>query len=119
MVLVGPNNAGKSTLLKAYEAVTDCLRLEQDDFHNKQVSVDSFPEIEVHSVAVEENRPGDEWCVDQGDGTYLVREKCAWAGTNKEPERGGFNVFLDRWAQEGDPERMPWGTNNVAKTRRP
>jgi putative ATP-dependent endonuclease of OLD family len=119
VVLVGPNNAGKSTILKAYEAVTDCLKLEQDDFHNKQVSVDSFPEIEVHSVVTDENKPGDEWCLDQGNGTYLVREKWKWTATNKEPERVGFNIVLDRWAEEGDRERMPWGTNNVAKARRP
>jgi putative ATP-dependent endonuclease of OLD family len=49
----------------------------------------------------------------------VVRERWKWAGTNKEPERVGFNVALDRWAQEGDRERMPWGTNNVAKARRP
>ncbi|MDN6298215.1 MAG: ATP-binding protein [Halomonas sp.] len=119
VALVGPNNAGKSTILKAYEAVTDCLKLEQEDFHNKQVSVDSFPEIEVHSIATEENKPGDEWCLHQGSGTYLVREKWKWTGTNKEPVRVGFNVNLDNWAQEGDREKMPWGINNVAKARRP
>ncbi|MCH1921656.1 ATP-binding protein [Shewanella sp. A3A] len=119
VVLVGPNNAGKSTILRAYEAVTDCLKLEQDDFHNKQVSVDNFPEIEVHSIAIEANKPGNEWCLEQGDGTYLVREKWTWTGTNKEPDRVGYNIVLDRWAQEGDQERMPWGTNNVAKARRP
>ncbi len=119
VVLVGPNNAGKSTILKAYEAVTDCLKLEQDDFHNKQVSVDNYPEIEVHSVAVEENKPGDEWCEIQNDGTFLVKEKWKWTATNREPERVGFNVALSRWAQSGDKEKMPWGMNNVAKARRP
>ena len=119
VVLVGPNNAGKSTILKAYEAVTDCLKLEQDDFHNKQVSVDNYPEIEVHSVAVEENKPGGEWCLNQGDGTFLVKEKWRWTGTNREPERVGFNYTLDRWAQDGDQEKMPWGMNNVAKARIP
>ena len=119
VVLVGPNNAGKSTILKAYEAVTDCLKLEQDDFHNKQVSVDNYPEIVVHSAAIEENRPGDEWCSDQGDGTFLVKEKWKWTGTNREPERVGFNFAHNRWAQDGDQEKMPWGTNNVAKARRP
>lgn len=118
-MLVGPNNAGKSTILKAYEAVTDCLKLEQDDFHNKQVSAENFPEIEVHSLSVVGNKPGDEWCDDQGNGTYLVKEKWKWTATNKEPERVGFNFQLGRWAQEGDPELMPWGMNNVAKSRRP
>jgi putative ATP-dependent endonuclease of OLD family len=119
VVLVGPNNAGKSTILKAYEAVTDCLKLNQDDFHNKQVSVDNYPEIEVHSIAVEDNKPGDEWCSNLGDGTFLVKEKWTWLGTNKEPVRVGFNVPLDRWANNDDREKMPWGMNNVAKARRP
>ncbi|PCC12860.1 ATP-dependent nuclease [Pseudoalteromonas sp. JB197] len=119
VVLVGPNNAGKSTILKAYEAVTDCLKLEQDDFHNKQVSVDNYPEIEVQSVATEDNKPGEEWCSNQADGTFLVREKWKWTGTNREPERVGFNFGLGRWAQDGDQEKMPWGMNNVAKARRP
>lgn len=119
VVLVGPNNAGKSTILRAYEAVTDCLKLDQDDFHNKQVSVDNYPEIEVHSIATEENKPGNEWCLDQGNGTYLVREQWRWTGTNREPDRIGFNFSLNRWSHEGDRERMPWGVNNVAKARRP
>ncbi|KAA1156031.1 ATP-dependent nuclease [Pseudoalteromonas fuliginea] len=119
VVLVGPNNAGKSTILRAYEAVTDCLKLDQDDFHNKQVSVDNYPEIEVHSIAIDDNKPGDEWCSNLDDGTYLVKEKWRWLGTNKEPVRVGFNVQLDRWATNDDDEKMPWGMNNVAKARRP
>jgi putative ATP-dependent endonuclease of OLD family len=119
VVLVGPNNSGKSTILKAYEAVTDCLKLEQDDFHNKQVSVDNYPEIEVHSVAVDENKPGDEWCLAIEDGIFLVKERWTWKATNREPERVGFNVTLDRWAEDNDREKMPWGVNNVAKARRP
>lgn len=119
VVLVGPNNAGKSTILRAYEAVTDCIKLEEDDFHNKQVAVDNYPEIEVHSISTNENKPGEEWCLDQGNETFLVREKWTWLGTNKEPERVGFNVNLDRWAKGTDKEKMPWGPNNVAKARRP
>ncbi|UCM48963.1 ATP-dependent nuclease [Aeromonas caviae] len=119
VVLVGPNNAGKSTILKAYEAVTDCLKLDQDDFHNKQVAIDNYPEIEVHSITVNENKPGDQWCLKLENGSFLVKEKWTWTGTNKEPERIGFNVALNRWAENGDKEKMPWGSNNVAKARRP
>lgn len=119
VVLVGPNNAGKSTILRAYEAVTDCLKLEEDDFHNRQVSVESFPEIEVHSAALEENKPGEQWALSQADGTFLVKEKWKWTGTKRDPERVGFNFLLNRWAQDSDPEKVPWGANNVAKSRRP
>lgn len=119
VVLVGANNAGKSTILRAFEVVADCLKLEQDDFHNKQVVADSFPEIELHSIANQENKPGDEWCLPLNQGTWLIKEKWTWAGINVEPRRVGFNITQNRWAQEGDAELMPWGMNNVAKSRRP
>lgn len=119
VVLVGANNAGKSTILRAYEAVTDCLKLEQDDFHNKQVTAVNHPEIQVHTICIEENKPGDEWCDKQLDNTFLVKEKWTWDGTNREPKRVGHNVDLDRWAQTGDNETMPWGMNNLAKSKRP
>jgi len=80
VVLVGANNAGKSTILRAFEVVTDCLKLEQDDFHNKQVKPESFPEVQVYSLATEETKPGDEWCLEQDDGMLLVREKWTWNG---------------------------------------
>ncbi|ADT68973.1 MULTISPECIES: AAA family ATPase [unclassified Pseudoalteromonas] len=119
VVLVGANNAGKSTILRAFEVVTDCLKLEQDDFHNKQVTPESFPEVEVYSLATDETKPGDEWCLEQDDGMLLVREKWTWNGINVEPVRVGFNVNLGRYAQKGDDETMPWGMNNKAKSKRP
>jgi putative ATP-dependent endonuclease of OLD family len=119
VVLVGANNVGKSTILRAFEAVTDCLKLEQDDFHNKQVTADNHPEIHVHTISIEENKPGDEWCESNPDGSFLVKEKWIWDGTNREPKRVGYNVQLERWAQAGDDEKMPWGMNNLAKSKRP
>lgn len=119
VVLVGANNAGKSTILRAFEVVADCLKLEQDDFHNRQVLADNFPDIEIHSIVTQDNKPGDEWCQLLPDGTWLIKEKWTWNGIGTEPKRVGFNVKIDRWAQTGDKELMPWGTNNVAKSRRP
>jgi putative ATP-dependent endonuclease of OLD family len=119
VILIGANNAGKSTILRAFEVVTDCLRLEQDDFFNRQIIPDSLPEIVLASVATDENKPGEEWCGPMADGMYIVKEKWTWAGAGVDPKRVGFNVQLGRWAQQGDPELMPWGTNNVAKARRP
>ncbi|WP_029653177.1 ATP-dependent nuclease [Marinobacter daepoensis] len=119
VVLVGANNAGKSTILRAFEVVTDCLKLEQDDFHNRQVKNDSFPEIELISVATTETKPGDEWCKSREDGTFTVKEKWTWEGINVEPKRVGYNYEIGRFAQEGDKETMPWGANNKAKSKRP
>lgn len=119
VVLVGANNSGKSTILRAFEVVTDNLKLEQDDFHNRQVVLGALPEVELHSVVVEENKPGNEWCMPLSDTTWLVKEKWIWEGINVDPKRVGFNVVKGRWAEDGDAGLMPWGTNNVAKSRRP
>lgn len=119
VLLVGANNAGKSTILKAIEVVTDCLDLEECDFHNNQVDPDNLPEIEVHSIATNETKPGDEWCQFLSENTYIIKEKWIWKGTKKAPERVGFNVIEDRFAIPTDKEKMPWVINNVAKSRRP
>ncbi|MRF59228.1 ATP-dependent nuclease [Citrobacter portucalensis] len=117
VILVGPNNAGKSTILRAYEAVTESSKLNIDDFHNKDLTC--IPEIIVHSIASVDNKPGDEWCDVQENDTYLVQERWRWIGMGTEPERIGYNTKLKRWAEEGDAEKMPWGMNNLAKAKRP
>lgn len=119
VILVGANNAGKSTILRAFEVVTDNLPLLESDFHNNQISPDNIPEIEVHSIATIDTKPGDEWCLPQEDGTFLVKEKWTWSGTKREPTRVGFNINEQRFATENDDEKMPWGVNSVAKARRP
>src|SRR5690606_35778693 len=75
VILVGPNNAGKSTILRAYEAVTDCSKLTLEDFHNKTVDANHLPEIIVHSIVTDENKPGDKWCQPITDSDdFLIKE---------------------------------------------
>ena len=119
VVLVGANNAGKSTILRAFEVVADCLKLEQDDFHNRQVTTENHPEIELHSIADESSKPGDQWCHSIDEETWLVKERWTWTGIGTEPKRIGFNATENRWANSTDTDKMPWGANNVAKARRP
>lgn len=119
VILVGANNAGKSTILRAFEVVAESLKLNEDEFHNRIVSIENQPEIEVHSIATDENKPGENWCAQLGDGKYLIKEKWTWPNTNAEPKRIGYNINHGRWAIAADGETMPWGANNVAKSRRP
>lgn len=119
VVIVGANNAGKSTILRAFEVVTDSLRLDLDDFHGKVVIADKTPIIEVHSIVVEENKPGDEWCEKISDTSWLVKEKWCWVSPNVEPKRIGFNVLTNKWSEDKDKEKKPWGLDNVAKSKRP
>ncbi|PEX05808.1 ATP-dependent endonuclease [Bacillus cereus] len=116
VVLVGPNNVGKSSILRAYEVVmSDGSKkgdLTLDDFPNGEVNSDALPEIELHTV-VYENLPGAKW-VDNSTGENLVRERWVWNAPGK-PKRNGYDTEIQDWAEEG----VPWGAANVANSRRP
>ncbi|WP_227874283.1 AAA family ATPase [Tumebacillus algifaecis] len=117
VVFVGPNNAGKSSILRAYEVVmsegSQAGRLNRDDFPNGENTPDTMPEIELHTV-VYTDPPGSRWIqIDQQTGEMVVREK--WIGPDVgEPVRRGFDVEKGEWA-----EQVPRGAPNVANARRP
>ncbi|ASS76960.1 ATP-dependent endonuclease [Tumebacillus algifaecis] len=117
VVLVGPNNAGKSSILRAYEVVmsegSQAGKLSRDDFPNGEIHSDSLPEIELHTI-VYNDLPGERWIqTDRTTGDKLVREKWRWPDIG-EPIRQGFDVEKDAW-----DDQVPWGAANVANSRRP
>jgi len=121
VVLVGPNNSGKSSILRAYEVIMSEGakegKLEEEDFPNGKVQEAALPEIELHTVVIDD-RPGEEWCERLEDGSFIVKEKWTWTEPG-DPKRVGFNVELGRWAEDGDAEKVPWGAAGVARARRP
>ncbi|MFP2515081.1 ATP-dependent nuclease [Buttiauxella agrestis] len=117
VILVGENNAGKSTILRAFEVVTDNQKLSLDDFYNKDTSIE--PQITIISKVIQGNKPGDEWCKDNGDGTWMVEEKWIWEQPNTAPTKVGFLQKIGRWANKKDKEKGPWGAAGVAKSKRP
>jgi putative ATP-dependent endonuclease of OLD family len=121
VVLVGPNNAGKSSVLKAYEVVmsegSTAGQLSIDDFPSGKVDPNALPEIELHTV-VYDNSPGLEWMAKTEAGEMLVRESWRWFAPGQ-PVRRGFNVQENRWATDEDKEKVPWGAAGVANSRRP
>jgi len=121
VVLVGPNNVGKSSVLKAYEVImsegSKEGELTIDDFPAAKVDASRLPEIELDTI-VFDNSPGEEWIETTPDGEKLVREKWTWSAPGK-PTRRGYNVKLARWASDDDPEKVPWGAAGVANSRRP
>jgi putative ATP-dependent endonuclease of OLD family len=64
VILVGPNNAGKSSILRAYELVmkqgSNEGKLQIEDFPNGIVKADALPEIELQTI-VFDNAPGARW----------------------------------------------------------
>lgn len=116
VVLVGSNNVGKSSILKAYELVMSQgsakADLKLEDFPNNKIDENNLPEIELHTI-VFDNSPGDMWIETLENGEYLVRERWIWESEGK-PKREGWDVEKGEWSIN-----VPWGAPNVANSRRP
>ncbi|MFD9626650.1 ATP-dependent nuclease [Peribacillus muralis] len=117
VVLVGSNNAGKSTILKAYEVImshgSNAGKLTIDDFPNGEVIKGHYPEMELHTV-VHDNSPGERWIrVNEETKEKYVREQWIWEDVGA-PKRRGYDVELEEWS-----ENVPWGAPNVANSQRP
>ena len=117
VVLVGPNNAGKSSILRAYETVmmhgSKEGRLIIADFPDGVVEQTRLPQIELHTI-ISTDAPGKRWIKDLGNGEMLIREQWVWDSPNKDPIRRGYDVEKGDWDDE-----VPWGAPNVANSRRP
>ena len=117
VVLVGENNTGKSSILRAYEASMNTGsnegKLAIDDFPNAQVNIDTLHEVEVHTV-LSENKPGKQWIENTQNGEMLIKERWIWSSPNSNPKRQGFNVEDNEWS-----DSVPWGAPNVANAYRP
>lgn len=116
VVLVGNNNSGKSSILKAYEIVMSHGsakgKLNIDDFPNGQVLEDKLPEIRLETI-VFDNTPGDRWVERLANGELRVKERWIWNNPG-EPKREGWDVSVNEWSNN-----VPWGAPNIAKARRP
>lgn len=117
VVLVGANNAGKSSILRAYELVmsegSNEAKIKQDDFPNNVIDSENLPEIELHTIVYEE-RVGKQWVDVTEKGELLVREKWTWANIGA-PVRRGWDVSIGDW----HASKAPFGPAGVANTRRP
>ncbi len=109
VVLVGPNNVGKSTILRAYEYVMDHKNITADDFPGGNFDPNNPPTIELETWLGEE-KPGSEWLIKDDTGEAYIREKWTW-GEDCRPIREGWN---GGWSSQ-----VPWGAPNVARARRP
>ncbi|MGB3345413.1 MAG: AAA family ATPase [Aequorivita sp.] len=121
VVLVGANNAGKSSILKAYELVmsegSKQSELSIEDFPNHKIIEDKYPEIELHTIVYDKS-PGDQWIFETEEKEKLVKEKWTWNSIGK-PIRYGYDVRKNDWANADDKNKVPWGAANVANSRRP
>lgn len=121
VILVGPNNSGKSSILRAYELImndgSDDCELCIEDFPNHDDKNANKPEIILETIVDDTNKPSDKWLINIED-QVVVREKWTWEKIGK-PKRVGFLSTENRWAIDTDDEKVPWGAANVAKSKRP
>src|SRR5690349_11456209 len=90
VVLVGPNNSGKSSILRAYEVVMKQGSTEGklliEDFPNGIVDELALPEIELHTI-IFDNAPGERWIHPTAQGEWLIREQWRWTSPGVNPQR--------------------------------
>ena len=117
VVLVGPNNAGKSSVLRAYQIVmlhgSKEGRLSIEDFPDGIVDQKHPPQVELQTI-VFDKAPGDRWIQETEAKEWLIRERWTWNSPNVDPVRQGFDVEKSDW-----DDQVPWGAPNVANARRP
>ncbi|MBF4297074.1 DUF2813 domain-containing protein, partial [Vibrio anguillarum] len=114
VVLVGPNNVGKSSILRAYEvAMEEASKtglLTINDFPNESVDPENLPEIIIETVIFDEGQPGKQWVItDPETEEKYVKEKWIWESPGK-ASRVGWDVVANDW----HPSKRPWGAPNVA-----
>ena len=95
VVLVGANNVGKSSILKAYELAmsqgSNKSKLKIDDFPNNRIDPDNLPEIELHTI-VYDNSPGERWITLLPNEERVVKERWIWANEG-EPKRDIYGNY--------------------------
>lgn len=126
VILVGGNNFGKSTILKAYYAAVNSEKLTKEDFHNNIVNnPHALPTIEIHMICSGDDMPSSGFREvlneEQGDQSPVrIKEKFVWEKVNEAPSRLGFRVDLDRYPTPQDPSpHRPWATDNASRKKRP
>lgn len=116
VVLVGSNNVGKSSILKAYELAmsqgSNKGKLKIEDFPNGKIDPNNLPEIELQTI-VYDNSPGEKWITVLPNDERLVKERWIWANEG-DPKREGWDAESNVWSGQ-----VPWGAPNVANSRRP
>jgi energy-coupling factor transporter ATP-binding protein EcfA2 len=112
--LVGRNNCGKSTVLRAYELAQGSQALTAQD--RCQWTPDGeFPEIEL-VVHVPDGIPNvDAKWKEEKDGLRLVRSRWVWKDVGAKPTRQTWDPEIHDWAEDG----KAGGADNVFNSRLP
>ncbi|WP_188047327.1 AAA family ATPase [Vibrio vulnificus] len=91
VILVGGNNFGKSTILKAYHSAVNSEKLGLDDFHNRVFDKNTLPTVEIHTRCSGTDKPSEHFYTPEENETeetsYLIKERFIWKQKDKAPTR--------------------------------
>ena len=111
--LVGANNSGKSTVLRAYESAVNMAAFGPDDIHANANGSPAKVELWVHIPVGAENIDA-KW-KEAADGLLLVRSKWEWPATGGKPIRSTWDPVANDYAEDGKAS----GLDNVFNSRLP
>lgn len=94
--LVGANNSGKSTVLRAYEAAVLGSALIADDIHQRGAIGDASVELWVHIPPGTANI--DEKWKEPSGTLYLVRSRWTWPASGGKPTRETWDPTAQRYS---------------------
>lgn len=117
VVLVGPNNAGKSTILKAYSLLMaeqkTAGQIKDEDCPGGKYDPEN-PTTIIVEIWLGDKKPGPEWIlVDPETGKEYIRERFIWEDM-KSPSRRGWDKNTKDWS-----DKRPWGWATKAAKARP
>jgi putative ATP-dependent endonuclease of the OLD family len=120
--LVGPNNAGKTTVLRAYEYAVNSAELKPEDFNRNEIGNPASIELWVHIPEAAANV--DEKWKEKKDGLLLVRSKWVWDRPTIEmksvkPVRTTWDPSANEGSGEYAEDGKASGLDNVFKSRLP
>jgi putative ATP-dependent endonuclease of the OLD family len=111
--LVGANNSGKSTVLRAYEAAAMNAKLSPSETSVKANGAPTTVELWVHIPQGTENI--DEKWKEPVNGMLLVRSKWSWPAGGGDPVRTTWDPEIGDYAEDGKAS----GLDTVFKSRLP
>jgi putative ATP-dependent endonuclease of OLD family len=111
--LVGANNAGKTTVLRAYEMAVKQSELRLEDLNRNSNGKPASVELWVHIPKAAANV--DEKWKEQADDLLLVRSKWEWPANGGKPTRTTWDPEIQEYAEDGKAS----GLDNVFNSRLP
>lgn len=96
--LVGANNTGKSTILRAYEAAVTNAAISPEDVSTKAAGQPATVELWVH-IPKDAGNVDEKW-KESVDGMLLVRSKWTWSKRGGKPEQPKWEPVRTTWKPE-------------------